>query len=144
MHFSSLTIITLLSALAAAKPGKVVLYDTAGCTGKELWTGEVDNDPISPSNDEINAARSFKYEGYFSLLVAKNHLLNDHTCGYCSNGHADHSGGGCQDINTGWPLNEGRIVPESNDPSDLPCRNYLINCPFPVPPGNGLEDQGSS
>lgn len=142
MHFSSLTILTLLSALAAAKPGKVVLYDTAGCEGKELWTGEVDHDPISPSNDEINAARSFKYEGYFSLLVAKNHLLNDHTCGYCSNYHEDHSGGGCQDINTGWPLNEGRIVPETNDPSDIPCRNYLINCPFPVPPGNGLEDQG--
>ncbi|KAL1623906.1 hypothetical protein SLS56_008101 [Neofusicoccum ribis] len=138
------SIILGLSALqlAFAADGKVTFYRDVDCKGTNMWDGHVGSDTgTRVSNSDLKEALSFSYSGYFNMIIATSSKFDSKTCSYCSNHHEDHHEGGCININTGFGPNYVALLKVGNDPSDFPCRNYLNSCPFPVPPGNGLEKQ---
>ncbi|KAK0644900.1 hypothetical protein DIS24_g8459 [Lasiodiplodia hormozganensis] len=131
-----------LSQLAYAADGTVTFFRNRDCTGTEMWTGHTGSGTNIARGGDLHEALSFSYSGYFRLGIWDGPTVgSSKQCAYCSNNHADHSGGGCININTGYGPNYVFMNEQNNNPSDLPCRNFLMRCPFPVPPGNGLEAQ---
>ncbi|KAL1615619.1 hypothetical protein SLS54_008886 [Diplodia seriata] len=127
----------------AAAEGSVTVFRGRDCTGDEMWTGKTGPDSDAKiDGGDLHEALSFSYSGYFRLNIWDGTTFgSSKQCSYCSNGHSDHSGGGCVNIETGFGPNYVSMNRQDNSPSDLPCRNFMQRCPFPVPPGNGLEAQ---
>ncbi|KAK0637989.1 hypothetical protein DIS24_g10268 [Lasiodiplodia hormozganensis] len=138
------TILLGLSAfqLAYAADGTVTFFRDRDCKGTNMWEGKVGKGTDQRvSGPDLHEALSFSYSGYFNMIIATSSKFDSKTCSYCSNNHEDHHEGGCININTGFGPNYVALMKVGNDPADLPCRNFLNRCDFPVPPGNGLEKQ---
>jgi hypothetical protein len=85
--------------------------------------------------------------GYATVLLTQNEntIFSQPTCAYCANYYTRSGdctvgdGQKCVNIDTGWgPGHAELIAVGERSPADIPCRNFLINCDFPVPPGNGF------
>lgn len=88
-----------LSQLAYAADGTVTVFRNRDCTGTAMWTGKVGGGTNIVRGGDLHEALSFSYSGYFRLGIWDGtNVGSSKQCAYCSNYHADHSGGGCINV----------------------------------------------
>ncbi|KAJ4346516.1 uncharacterized protein N0V89_010446 [Didymosphaeria variabile] len=155
------TLSTVLALAAFTKAAEVTLFtgldcDPANKIGDTLTVAdESGNNADANFKDDNQKPTSMLVIGWATVLLKKNtnDIFDQPTCAYCANYYTKNvgtvddgchpdDGQKCVNIDTGFGIGHVKLIAEgSPSPADIPCRNHLNQCGFPVPPGNGFCDQ---
>jgi hypothetical protein len=138
----------------AAQAAEVTFFTGSDCNQNDKL-GDTISVPDESGNVEwaiFNDAKpvSMLVVGYATVLLGAetSTVFDQATCAYCANyytlpgsgdGCAVDDGQKCVNINTGFGPGSAELIAIGEPgPQNIPCRNYLNQCDFPVPPGNGF------